>query len=156
MISATPTLLKTLTSNPMNYNMKSIKPSHWINTGYYLFGIIGFSFIIPPLIAAYKFIELYCINYTFDKNSIIYRRGVFLVDHTEVHFYRIKSVRVEEPLLFRLVGISNVYIKSSDPYQGELKLWGVPSGINIWKGIKEKNFAERKAQGVREFDMFNL
>lgn len=131
-----------------------IRPSQWINIGWILFGIIGFAFVIPPLIAVYKIIEVHTWTYTIDQQMIIEKKGVFSVVHKETNMYRIKSFRFDEPFLMRFVGIGNLYILSSDVYQGELKMVGIPKGSQLWKDLRIKTQNNRRQFGVKEYDLF--
>ena len=133
-----------------------VRPSQWINTGWIIFGILGITFIIPPIIAAYKVMEVYTWTYTIDKYQIIEKKGLFSVNHKETTFYRIKSFRFDELFLMRLVGIGNLYIKSSDPYQHELKMFGIQKGKELWKKLSIKTLDNRKQFGVKEYDLYNL
>jgi hypothetical protein len=87
---------------------------------------------------------------------IIENKGVFSVVHKETNLYRIKSFRFDEPFLMRLVGIGNLYVLSSDIYQGELKLVGIPKGSQLWKELRIKTQNNRRQFGVKEYDLFNL
>ena len=133
-----------------------LRPSQWINVGWIVFGIIGFTFVVPPLIAVYKIIEVYTWTYSIDKQIIIEKKGVFSVQHKETNLYRIKSIRFDEPFLMRLVGIGNLYIKSSDPFQPDLKLVGIPKGVELWKELRQKTMNNRRQFGVKEIDFYNL
>ena len=137
-------------------NPVTIKPSQWINIGYFIFAVIGFYFILPPIFFLYKLIEVSFWRYEFHEKSLIERKGVFSVERKELLYSRIKSIRREEPLLYRLVGLSNVYIISSDPFMPEIKLTAVRNGMNIWQSLRTINETERKRNGVREFDLYNL
>jgi len=121
-----------------------------------IFGIVGITFIIPPIIAVYKILEVYTWTYTIDKHRIIEKKGVFSVTHKETNLYRIKSMRFDEPFLMRLVGIGNLYIKSSDPYQSELKMTAVMKGEELWKLLRIKTLDNRQQFGVKEYDLYNL
>jgi len=134
----------------------TIRPSQWINIGWIIFGVIGITFIIPPIIAAYKMLEVYTWTYTIDKHRIIEKKGLFSVNHLETNLYRIKSFRFDEPFLMRLVGIGNLYIKSSDPYQPELKMIGIQKGEELWRKLSIKTLDNRKQFGVKEYDLYNL
>ena len=134
----------------------TIRPSQWVNIGWIIFGVIGFTFIIPPIIAVYKILEVYTWTYTIDKHRIIEKKGVFSVTHKETNLYRIKSMRFDEPFLMRLVGIGNLYIKSSDPYQSELKMTAVMKGEELWKLLRIKTLDNRQQFGVKEYDLYNL
>ena len=133
-----------------------LRPSQWINVGWIVFGIIGITFVLPPLIAVYKIIEVYTWTYSIDKQIIIEKKGVFSVQHKETNLYRIKSIRFDEPFLMRLVGIGNLYIKSSDPFQPDLKLVGIPKGVELWKELRQKTMNNRRQFGVKEIDFYNL
>ena len=136
--------------------MVVVKPSQWINFGWIIIGIIGIPWVFPPLVAAYKVAELYFWSYNIDKDYIIEKKGVFSVEHREMSISRIKSIRFEEPFLMRLVGIGNLYIMSSEPYQPELKLWGIHKGSELWNELRKKTAHLRKVNGMRELDVFRL
>ena len=132
------------------------KPSQWINAGWILIGILGSFLFVPIFIALYKMLELYCWSYTIERGYITERKGVFSVTHKELSISRIKGMRFEEPFLMRLVGIGNLYIRSSDPYQAELKMWGIPKGGTLWMELRKKTEQQRRRNGVREYDLFQL
>jgi len=134
----------------------TIRPSQWINIGWIIFGIAGLTFILPPIIAVYKMLEVHFWSYAIEEDRIVEKKGVFSVVHKETNFYRIKSFRLDEPFLMRLVGIGNLYVKSSDPYQPELKLVGIPKSNQLWKDLRSRTFDNRSRFGVREYDLFNL
>lgn len=136
--------------------MTVLKPSQWINFGWIVIGIAGIALVIPTLIAAYKMAELHFWTYSIDGKYIIERKGVFSVDHREMSIGRIKSIRFEEPFLMRLVGIGNLYIQSSEPYQPELKLWGIKKGSELWNELRDKTDAQRRSRGIREYDYYRL
>lgn len=133
-----------------------IGPSQWINTGWILFGILGFPFIIPPLIALYMIIHVYCWKYEFHDGYIIEQKGVFTVHRTEINLERVKSIRMVEPFFYRFVGLSTVYVKSSDPFKPELKIVGIPEGKILVNSIKEETEEFRKRKGIKESDIHIL
>lgn len=137
-------------------HVMTISPSQWVNAGWIAFGLIGFQFVLPPLLALVKILEIHYTQYAFHRKSILVRKGILTVDRTEVLKYRIKSIRIHEPFWMRIFGLSNVYIRSSDPYQPELMLYAIPKGIDIRKGLREEVYHERRAEQVSEFDFFKL
>jgi uncharacterized membrane protein YdbT with pleckstrin-like domain len=130
-----------------------LKPSQWINAGWIMFGLLGIPLVIPPLIALYKIIEVHCHRYQFYETHIIETKGVFNVTHSEIYYFRIKSIQVEEPLLFRLVGLSNIHIKTSDQYIRELTLSALPVGETLVTDLRNVVKLERANNNVRELDM---
>lgn len=133
-----------------------LKPSQWMNIGWILFGIVAVQFVLPPIIALYKIVELYTWTFSIYDDRIIEKHGVFSVNHKETNLYRIKGIRFDEPFLMRLVGIGNLYVKSSDPYQPELKIAGVKKGLDVWTLLRNSAQSNRKRLDVKEFDLFSL
>lgn len=134
----------------------TLKPSQWTNLGIIILGVVTIQYVVFALLAIYKMIELYYWQYQFNERTIVERKGVFSVVRREIHYYRIKSIWVEEPLWMRIFGLANVHIKSSDPYYPEIVLWAIPHGVKIRDEIRSMTDQRRKEENVREFDMYNL
>lgn len=140
----------------MNEPEITLKPSQWLNAGWILFGLAGIMFVIPPLIAIWKMIELYYHKYDFYEDHILESNGVFTVTRNEIHYFRIKSIQIDEPFLYRLVGLSSLHIKTSDQYTMEFTLKAIPVGKTLVNDLRAVVKLERKAHNVREFDMYDL
>lgn len=137
----------------------TLRPSQWINLGYVIFGVAtapltyGISLIIP----VWKMIETYYTKYEFYSDRIIYRRGVFEVTTDEILLYRVKSINLHEPFLYRLIGISNLNLITSDKYvNGEIKLTAIPVGVEFRDVLREMVEDNRSLKGVKEFDIYDL
>ena len=134
-----------------------LRPSQWLNAGWILFGLVGIPFVVPPLIAIYKVIETHCHRYDFYEDHILESYGVFSVIRREVHYFRVKSMLIDEPFLYRLVDLSSVHIKTSDQFNQEFTLKAIPVvGRTLVDDLKAVVKAERKHHNVREFDMYDL
>ena len=136
----------------------TLKPSQWINFGYILIGIIAgpFTLGLSLLIPIWNIIETHFIYYQFYDDKIIYKRGVFSVHYDEILLYRIKSISLNKPFLYRIVGIANINIISSDPTIPCITLNAIPVDIefrNLLRNVVEEN---RKIKGIKEFDLYNL
>jgi uncharacterized membrane protein YdbT with pleckstrin-like domain len=145
------------TGNPNNvWLMKSeltLKPSQWINTGWIMFGLLGIPLVIPPLIAIYKIIEVSCHRYDFYEDHVLETKGVFNRVTNEVRYFRVKSIQLEEPLLYRIFGLSTLRIKSSDWYSPNLSIVAITIGPILMKDINRVVKVERKEHGVKEYDI---
>ena len=140
----------------MNEPEITLKPSQWLNAGWILFGLAGIMFVIPPLIAIWKMIETHCHKYDFYEDHILESNGVFTVTRNEIHYFRIKSIQIDEPFLYRLVDLSSLHIKTSDQYTMEFTLKAIPVGRTLVNDLRAVVKSERKAHNVREFDMYDL
>ena len=121
-----------------------------------MLGILTAPFVILTLFAVFKLLEFFYWRYEFNEKTLVERKGVFNVLRKELHYYRIKSVYIEEPFLFRIFNLANVHIKTSDPYLPELKLYGVEKGKELKELFEEFTYTERKENNVREFDMYHM
>lgn len=136
--------------------IKTLSPSQLVNFFWVVLGISLLPTVIVPLVAIVKILDVYFWRYEFRERTIIERRGILSVTRKEVHFYRIKSIRIDEPLWMRIFGLANVSIITSDPYHPELVLYAVPNGINLREYIRVTTDQWRKIEGVKEFDLYNL
>lgn len=134
----------------------TLRPSLWVIASEIFWGVVMFILVFPLFNAIYRVAEILCWRYYFNDEKITERTGVFSVQRRELHYARVKSIMVEEPFLFRIVGISNIIIKSSDPYMPVLRLWGIYQGAVLKELIEERVRYWRKKEGIREFDLYNL
>lgn len=136
--------------------VRTVSPSQWINLIYIILGIILIKTIAVPFLAIVKILDVYYWRYEFRERTIIERRGILSVTRREVHYYRIKSIKVDEPLWMRIFGLSKVSIITSDQYHPELVLYAVSDGHYLRDLIRSNTHEWRKNEGVKEFDLYNL
>lgn len=134
----------------------TLKPSQWINIGWVIFGVLGIPLVFPPLIAIWKILEVSCHRYDFYDDRITETSGVINVTTNEIYYHRIKGTSLEEPLLYRIVGLSTLHVRTSDQYVSELNITAIPIGKALMKDLKNIVKASKKREGVREFDMFSM
>lgn len=132
-----------------------IKPSHWINAHLYLISI-AIAFVFPPslLFTIYVYFDLKCWKFNFSEQKILEKKGLFSIKETENHYFRIKSVTLDKPFLYRLVGLSILTIETSDYAKPRLVLNGITNGDQIRNFLYERIQFSRKKEGVREMDIF--
>lgn len=140
----------------MNKLPLTLKPSQWTNAGWILFGLVGIMFVVPPLIAIYKIMETYCHRYDLYDNHILESTGVFTVTRNEINYFRVKSIQIEEPFLYRFVELHSIHIKTSDQYIKDFTIKAVPVDSTLVKNLRNLVRSERKVHNVREFDMYDL
>lgn len=141
-----------------------MRPSQWINFGWFLFGIgggivlfpLGPAALIPMGIFLWKYIEVAVWKYEFGEETIVEHKGVFRRIRSEITYYRIKSVQVDEPLLYRLVGISKLHIITSDQFTENFTFVGLRAGQALRQDIRTMVHLHRGQKGVKEFDLYEL
>lgn len=143
----------TLNMNPI---VISDKPSQWLNFGYFLLTLV--CFVFPPLglvsltYLIWRVLVIHFWRWDITMDSMLEVKGVLNVTTDEVQFFRIKDIRLYEPFFYRLVGLSKIYIITSDQYRPVLILNGIKDGKAKREMFKNMSLNHRKNQGVREFD----
>ena len=135
-----------------------LKPSQFVNIGWFL-AAAGTAFITPAIGIFFGVIWLWnCLviafhEFQFAERTITEKQGVLNIRIREVHYYRIKSIRMEEPLLYRLVGISRIELITSDPLIPAISIFAIDKGDEVRNYLKEMTVLRRQEQGVKEYDL---
>jgi len=144
-----------------------IKPSQWINIAW--LGLSIFLFIFAYHIKLwniscawfglgayiFKCIETYYWVYEFDYEQMCERKGVFNVTREYINYYRVKSIKVEEPFIMRLLGLSIIHIITSEQYKPYVKLYAIKDGSTIKDFLDNIVLKNKVNHDVHEVDMFN-
>lgn len=138
--------------------MKIISPSQWTNLPWFAISLIavwlGVYWLL--LLTLGMIYHTHKWTYQFTDTGVIETKGILSITHREIPYYRIKSVKLDEPLWMRFFGISNVTVLSSDPFHPELKLHGVRYGKQVTHELREVSDQHRDKRGVKELDIYNL
>ena len=110
------------------------------------------SIIIPFSIVFLKIFDTRFINYTLTTERLIIKKGILTRTTDEIELYRIKDIRLIEPILQRLVGLSIVEITSSDRSNPNLSLAGIKKGDELRNTMRNEVERLRTTKKVREID----
>ena len=143
----------------INYNPVSISPNQLLNIGYLIMLLTLLYLDIRPLavvaliILIIKALNLYCTTWTIQQDNLIEKTGILNVSTEEVLLYRVKDIRLYEPLLYRLVGLSKLTIITSDYTNPSVVLYGIKNGEELIGIIRQLVANSRKIEGVKEIDI---
>ena len=143
----------------INYNPVSISPNQLLNIGYLSILLTLIYLDIRPLalltliILIIKALDLYCTTWTIHQDNLIEKTGILNVNTEEVLLYRVKDIRLYEPLLYRLVGLSKLTIITSDYTNPSIVLYGIRNGEELMTIIRQLVANSRKIEGVKELDI---
>ena len=143
----------------INYNPVSISPNQFLNIGYLIILLTLLYLDIRPLavvaliILIIKALNLYCTTWTIQQENLIEKTGILNVSTEEVLLYRVKDIRLYEPLLYRLVGLSKLTIIKSDYTNPSVVLYGIKNGEELMTIIRQLVANSRKIEGVKEIDI---
>ena len=143
----------------INYNPVSISPNQLLNIGYLSILLALIYLDIRPLallaliILIIKALDLYCTTWTIHQDNLIEKTGILNVNTEEVLLYRVKDIRLYEPLLYRLVGLSQLTIITSDYTNPSIILYGIKNGEELMTIIRQLVANSRKIEGVKKLDI---
>jgi len=143
----------------INYNPVSISPNQLLNIGYLsiLLALIYLDIrpmaLLALIILILKALDLYCTTWTIHQDNLIEKTGILNVNTEEVLLYRVKDIRLYEPLLYRLVGLSKLTIITSDYTNPSIVLYGIRNGEELMTIIRQLVANSRKIEGVKELDI---
>ena len=143
----------------INHNPVSISPNQLLNIGYLIVLLTLVHLDIRPLavvaliILIIKALNLYCTTWTIQQDNLIEKTGILNVSTEEVLLYRVKDIRLYEPLLYRLVGLSKLTIVTSDYTNPSVVLYGIKNGEELMTIIRQLVANSRKIEGVKEIDI---
>lgn len=127
-------------------------PSHYTKLVYYI--------IYTPLILIGVGIILILLTYFQNRNDrytittrkIIHRRGIFDKKTDELQLFRVKDIKLDEPLLNRIFGLSKLILITSDKSSRYITIPGLKNGLDLQKKLSVSIEESRKERGVREVD----
>jgi len=95
---------------------------------------------------AYQVLRVYCIRYEIDAEELRHYSGIFRRKHEFIENYRIKDYRVEKPLIYRMFGLGNLIIYTSDKTTPIFRLDAIRNPeekYKILRGLVELNRREK-------------
>ena len=142
-----------------NNNSISISPDQLLNIGYLMLLVVLVCLNIPTLaiialiILAIKALNLYCTTWTVNQDSLVEKTGILNVNTEEILLFRVKDIRLYEPLLYRLVGLSRLTIITSDYTKPSIVLYGIKDGEELMHMLRQLVANCRQIEGVKELDI---
>jgi|TARA_B110000467_G_scaffold163956_1_gene191434 uncharacterized membrane protein YdbT with pleckstrin-like domain len=123
-------------------------PSQWINFTSFLSSILVVT--IPFVIWKWLTTKFTIIEVTNER--IITETGVLSKTTDEVELFRVKDIRLDQPIFLRLVGLSNVLLITTDRTHGVVKIEGVTNGKELRESLRSAVDVRRDKKRVREVD----
>ncbi|MBS0001146.1 MAG: PH domain-containing protein [Cyclobacteriaceae bacterium] len=127
-------------------------PSQWINFGTYVLCFLFCWLIIPIFIAIWKYLLVRTWTIEITDQRIIEGKGIFSKTTDELELFRVKDLRLEEPFLLRLVGLSNILMNTSDRTHPVYLIPAVRNGGSVREELRVAIDARREKKQVRETD----
>jgi uncharacterized membrane protein YdbT with pleckstrin-like domain len=105
--------------------------------------------IVPIFIAIWKWIELRSRVYQVTTQRIRVRKGIFTKRTEELELYRAKDTALVEPFWYRMFGVGNVIVTTTDVSTPSLTLEGMPHAGSLREEIRKNIEICRDKKRVR-------
>ena len=102
--------------------------------------------ILVMLNLIWQILKVYCISYEIDPEELRYYSGILSRKHEYIELYRIKDFRVERPMIYRMFGLGDLTIYTSDKTTPVLQLNAISEPeekYKILRGLVELNRREK-------------
>jgi len=108
---------------------------------------------VPIFIAARRYLQTKCTAYELTNERLKTTEGVFSKVTDTLEFYRVKDIETQQPFLYRLCGIENVQLNTSDSSSPVVFIEAAPHHAGLADKIRNQVEAIRQQKGVREIDV---
>ena len=108
---------------------------------------------VPILIAGKRYLQTKCTIYEVTSERLKTTEGVLSKVTDTLEFYRVKDIERQQPFLYRLCGIENVQLNTSDASSPLVVMEAVPRNAGLADVIRNEVEKIRQQKGVREIDV---
>ena len=127
--------------------------SQWKNFGTYLLCALFCWLIVPIFIALARYLQTKNKIYELTTERLKITEGVFSKITDTLELYRVKDLETRQPFLYRMFGVENLQLNTSDNSSPVVFIEAVPSTVALGDKIRNQVEAIRQQKGVREIDV---
>jgi uncharacterized membrane protein YdbT with pleckstrin-like domain len=107
---------------------------------------------IPFFSSLWKYFDVKCQTYELTNERIRITTGVLNKKTEEIELYRVKDSSIEEPFFYRLIGVGNIQLETSDRSLPSLTIKALPKAKEFREKLRECVEQIRTKKNVREVD----
>ena len=108
---------------------------------------------VPIFIAGKRYLQTKCRTYELTTERLKTTEGVFGKVTDTLELYRVKDIETRQPFLYRLCGIENVQLNTSDTSSPFVLVEAIPHQVGLADKIRNQVETIRQQKGVREIDV---
>jgi len=119
--------------------------SQWKNLGIFILCGLFCWLIVPIFIALSRYLQTKNKIYELTTERLKITEGIFSKVTDTLELYRVKDLETRQPFLYRMFGVENVQMNTSDTSSPFIFIEAIPSAVSLE--------AIRAQKGVREIDV---
>ena len=109
--------------------------------------------VVPIFIALARYLKTKNKIYELTSERVKISEGVFSKVTDTLELYRVKDLETRQPFLYRLVGIENVQLNTSDASSPFILIEAIPSAVGLAAKIRNQVETIRTQKSVRQIDV---
>src|SRR5438132_2275857 len=118
------------------------------NLGPYILIILA----VPIFIAGKRYLQTKCRIYELTTERLKTTEGVFSKVTDTLELYRVKDIETQQPFAYRLCGVANIQLNTSDSSSPLVIIEAIPHRVGLGDKIRNQVEIIRQQKGVREID----
>lgn len=128
-------------------------PSQLKNLGLFILAGLFCWLIVPIFIAVTRYLQTK--NHVFELTTerLKTTQGIFSKVTETLELYRVKDIEVREPFVYRMLGIQNVQVNTSDLSSPVVLLEAIPKTVGLADKLRNQVEIIRTQKRVREIDI---
>jgi len=100
----------------------------------------------------YQVLNVWCIRYEITTGELRHTHGILRRRHGYIELYRIKDFLVDRPLVYRIFGLGNLIVYTSDKTSPVFRLGAIRRPEEIYTTLRERVEQNRMEKHVFEVD----
>ena len=108
--------------------------------------------IVALLFLGYRILKIWCNHYEITIGELKHTYGILHRRHDYIELYRVKDFHVDRPLLYRIFGLGNLRIYTSDKTSPVFRLIAIKKPEEIYNMLRERVEQNRREKHVFEVD----
>ena len=108
---------------------------------------------VPIFIAGRRYLQTKCKIYELTTERLKTTEGVFSKLTETLELYRVKDIETQQPFGYRLCGVENIHLNTSDSSSPLVLIEAIPHHVGLGDKVRNQVEIIRQQKGVREIDV---
>ena len=127
--------------------------SQWKNLGVFILCGLFCWLIVPIFIALSRYLQTKNKIYELTTERLKITEGIFSKVTDTLELYRVKDLETRQPFLYRMFGVENVQMNTSDTSSPFIFIEAIPCTVGLADKIRNQVEIIRQQKGVCEIDV---
>lgn len=127
--------------------------SQYKNLGVFILCGLFCWLVVPIVLAVARYLQTKLKVYELTNERLKITQGVFTKATSTVELYRVKDIEMRQPFWYRMLGLENLHVTTSDVSSPFLLLDAIPKAAGVADKLRNQVEAVRVQKRVREIDL---